>query len=248
MSTQLKKELPAHLRVPWRAWDAIVVYILPWIVLPIIVILVAAALAPYSHIIKVFVDGIQSNDIRANFALVLIDGVGELGVVYLYLKRYHVGWKDVGWRKFSPLAALALLGLMFIVFSIGVYALTTLVIFLLPAFNANQAQTNGFTTQTIVHPSLTLLALVIIPPIIEETVFRGFIFPALSKRYGLIFGAVMTSLLFGLAHLQANVSVYTFVLSLALCFMYVRLRSIVPGIGLHMLNNYLAYYALSHHL
>lgn len=244
MHKRLKKELPEHLRVPWSAAEAIIVYILPWIVLPIIVILLAAALAPYSHEIKVFIDGVQNNNIVANFELVLIDAVGELGIVYLYLKKYKVGWKEVGWRKFSPLAALGLLGLMFIVFSIGVYALTTLVTLLLPAFNANQAQTNDFTTQTITHPSLTLLALVIIPPIIEETVFRGFIFPALSKRYGLVFGAVMTSLLFGFAHLQANVSIYTFVLSLALCFMYARLKSIIPGIGLHMLNNYLAYIAI----
>ena len=230
--------------MPWMGFDAIVVYILPWIVLPIIVILVAAALAPYSDVVKSFVAGIQGNDIVANFELVLIDAVGELGIVYLYLKKYKVGWREAGWQKFSFLGALGLLGLMFIVFSIGVYALTLLVTLLVPAFNASQAQTNDFTTQTITHPSLTLLALVIIPPIIEETVFRGFIFPALSKRFGLIFGAITTSILFGFAHLQANVSIYTFVLSLALCFMYVRLKSIIPGIGLHMLNNYLAYIAI----
>ena len=240
----MKKTVPEHLNVPWKSWDAIVVYILPWIILPILVILIAAGLAPYFHEFRLFIDGIKANSIGANFVNVLIDAVGELGVVYLYLKKYHVGWKEVGWRKFSIVRAIGLLGLMFIVFSIGVYALTTLVTYLLPAFNANQAQTNDFTAQTIVHPSLTLLALVIIPPIIEETVFRGFIFPALSKRFGLIFGSVATSLLFGFAHLQANVSIYTFVLSLALCFMYVRLRSIIPGIGLHMLNNYLAYISI----
>ncbi|MEO7617313.1 MAG: CPBP family intramembrane glutamic endopeptidase [Candidatus Saccharibacteria bacterium] len=244
MHKRLTKELPEHLQVPWTAFEAIIVYILPWIVLPIIVILVAAAIAPYSHDVRLFVDGIQNNDIVANFELVLIDAVGELGIVYLYLKKYKVGWREAGWRKFSFLGALALLGLMFIVFSIGVYALTIAVSLLIPAFNANQAQTNDFTTQTITHPSLTLLALVIIPPIIEETVFRGFIFPAMSKRFGLIFGAITTSILFGLAHLQANVSIYTFVLSLVLCFMYVRLKSIIPGIGLHMLNNYLAYVAI----
>jgi membrane protease YdiL (CAAX protease family) len=140
--------------------------------------------------------------------------------------------------------ALALLGLMFLVFTIGVFALTALVALLVPAFDAGQAQTNEFTGQTASHPSLTLMALVIIPPIIEETVFRGFIFPALSRRRGLVFGAIMTSILFGLAHLQANVSIYTFVLGLVLCYMYVKLKSIVPGIILHMLNNYLAFIAL----
>ncbi len=85
----------------------------------------------------------------------------------------------------------------------------------------------------------------ILPPIIEETVFRGFIFPAFAKKWGVIWGAIASSILFGFAHLQANVGVYTFVIGLLLCFLYVRLKSIIPGIFFHMLNNYLAFVALT---
>ena len=91
-----------------------------------------------------------------------------------------------------------------------------------------------------------LVALVLLRPVVEETVFRGFIFPALSKRWGVVMGALGSSILFGIAHLQYNVSLYTIVLGLLLCFMYARLRSIWPGMVLHMLNNYLAYVALFH--
>ena len=83
----------------------------------------------------------------------------------------------------------------------------------------------------------------LVPPVLEETIFRGFIFPAISKRTGVIWGAILSSALFGLAHAQGNITVYTFVLGLVLCFMYVRLRSILPGMALHMLNNYLAFLA-----
>ena len=224
----MKKSLPDHLKVPWTAWDAVLVYILPWIVLPILLIIVMASLEGLVPIFKAFLDGLRSGSVEASFTLVLIDAVAELGLVLLYLKKYKSSWKDIGWRKFSPLHALALLGLMFIIFTVGVFALMSLVSYLLPMFNADQAQTNEFTSQTLAHPSLTLLALVIIPP----------------KKYGLIFGAIVTSILFGFAHLQANVSIYTFVLSLVLCFMYVKLRSIIPGIALHMLNNYLAFIAI----
>ena len=57
--------------------------------------------------------------------------------------------------------------------------------------------------------------------------------------------AIFSGVLFGFAHLQPNVSIYTFILGLLLCAMYVRLGSIVPGIALHMLNNYFAYVALN---
>ncbi len=116
---------------------------------------------------------------------------------------------------------------------------------LIPGFNAAQPQVNEFTQATTpASQRLSLIALVILPPMVEETVFRGFIFPALSKKKGAIVGAILTSLLFGIAHLQYNVSLYTIVLSLILCFMYYRLRSIWPGIFLHMINNYIAYMAI----
>ncbi len=243
-SSKKDRLIPDHLRVPWGVKDAIVVYILPWVVLPILIVIALSLLSPYIPLARSFLSALQANSVQANFTLVLIDAIVELVIVALYLKKYKAGWKSVGWRKFSILQAIGLVLLMLIIFTLGVAALTTLVAYLIPSFNADQAQTNEFTSQTRSHPSISLIALVILPPIIEETVFRGFIFPAMSKKYGLVFGAIVTSVLFGIAHLQANVSVYTFVLSLVLCFMYVRLRSIIPGIALHMLNNYLAFVAI----
>jgi membrane protease YdiL (CAAX protease family) len=120
-----------------------------------------------------------------------------------------------------------------------------LVSVLVPGFDPNQAQQNDLIAGAVKNPWLALISLVILPPVIEETVFRGFIFPALAKRTGLIIGAILSSALFGLAHWQANISVYTFVLGLLLCFTYVRTRSLIPGILLHMANNALAFLALT---
>lgn len=239
-----KRPLPEFLNVPWGAKEAVIVYILPWVVLPILLLLTLNALTPLVPIFGVYLDALQGSSIEASFSFVLITALFEIGLVYLYLRKFKTGWKSVGLRKFSVLKAIGLLLLMLIIFTVGVGILTALVTYLLPAFNPDQAQTNEFTEKTMTNPSLTLLALVIIPPILEEVIYRGFIFPALSKKYGIIFGAVVSSILFGLAHLQANVSIYTFVLGLVLCFMYVKLRSIVPGIALHMLNNYLAFIAI----
>lgn len=40
----------------------------------------------------------------------------------------------------------------------------------------------------------------LLAPIIEETFFRGFLFPAIKKRYGFIAGLLGSSILFGLLH------------------------------------------------
>lgn len=237
--------VPAHLRVPWGAKQALVVFLLPWVLVPLLIFVTLVILAPYVPAAAVALAALDEGTLEANFALVLIDAIAQLGIAYYYLKRYQLSWGAIGWRRFNVLRAIGLVGLMFIIFSISIYALMILISFLIPGFDANQAQTNEFTESVATNPNLVLVALVIFPPIIEELIFRGFIFPALSQRRGVVFGAVMSSALFGLAHLQPNVAIYTFLIGLVLCFMYVRLKSIVPGILLHMVNNYLAYIALA---
>jgi membrane protease YdiL (CAAX protease family) len=158
-----------------------------------------------------------------------------------YLKRYGATWRAVGWRRASVLRTLKYLGGLLLAFILLANLAFVIVKYFVPGFNADQPQTNDFIAAKDAHRGLAFLALVVLPPIFEETMFRGFMFPALSKRFGLVWGAVVSSVVFGLAHGQPNLFVYTFLLGLFLSFMYTRLGSIVPGILLHMLNNYLAF-------
>lgn len=226
--------------------QALIVFVLFWLVLPLTLIVVARGLSPYLPLAHSFLSGLLSGDINAQFVEVVLDALAGFGAIGFYLRRYKVSWHAVGWRKFNIIKAFGILALIFIAFTLGVNLLLALVSVLVPAFNANQTQANDFTgTAASSHQLIALLAVVVIPAVIEETVFRGFIFPAISGRFGLIVGAIGSSVLFGLAHLQANITIYTFLLGLLLCFMYVKLRSIFPGMALHMLNNYLAFLALT---
>ncbi len=240
-----RRPLPEHLKVPWGIVAALIVYVAAWLVLPTLLAVIVGLLSPFLTAARQLADGIINGGVVANFIFTIASATAGLGIVWLYLRRHHAGWQMVGWRRFSWRQALIYLIIIAVLFLIGIGLLLALVALLVPGFNADQSQTNEFTSQTVAHPIITLLALVILPPIIEETVFRGFIFPAFAKKLGVIWGALISSVLFGFAHLQGNVSVYTFVLGLLLCFMYVRLRSIFPGMALHMLNNYLAFIALS---
>ncbi len=245
MKLSLRRPLPHHLEVPWGVKDALVVFLGAWIALPALTIVLLRVTASFDPFAAAFIKGLQDGEIMTSFALAIIDGVGALALVMLYLRRYKAGWPAIGWRRFNPVRAIAYLLAIFIVFAVVINMVLWFVSLIDPSFQANEPQQNDFLASASSHPLIALVALVVIPPIIEETVFRGFIFPALSKRWGLILGAVGSSVLFGLAHLQANVSIYTFLLGLLLCFMYTRLKSIVPGIALHMLNNYLAFVALT---
>jgi membrane protease YdiL (CAAX protease family) len=239
-----KRLLPEFLDVPWGIKE-VIVFIVAWFGLQLVLGILLAALSHYIPAVATFLRSAQSNNVGASFALDLAGVVIGLCIVALYLRHFGVTWQAVGWRKVGVLRALQYLFGILIVFFIAANLALLLVKVLIPGFDANQAQTNDFTTATQTHRSLALIALVLLPPIFEETIFRGFLFPALAKRTGAIWGAVISSAIFGAAHGQANLFVYTFVLGMLLCFMYYRLRSIVPGILLHMLNNYLAFLAIS---
>jgi membrane protease YdiL (CAAX protease family) len=231
--------------VPWNTWQALSVFLLPWVVIPLALVLGLMAVAPHYSLANQLLDLIQANDVKASFGLVIIDALCSLGLIAYFLHRYHVGWSVLGLRRFSLAKTLLYIVGLIAAFLLLIGLLDALVQLLVPSYNPDQEQVNEFIGVAPNLHLLSLLALVVLPPLVEEPVFRGFVFPAFAKRFGLVGGAIISSLLFGLAHLQANVSVYTFVIGLLLCFLYVRLGSIIPGIALHMLNNYLAFMALS---
>lgn len=237
---------PVNLRqVPWKPYQALLVFVLPFVVLPVLALISLGILAIFYPPIDSYLQMIDAGDPRASFTLVIFDALMSYILIGFYLKKYNASWRDLGFRKFSVVKAIATVALMLVVFIVGIELIYQLVQYLLPGFDPNQAQENEFTVAVPEFKLFSLLALVIFPPLVEEAIFRGFMFPAFSKRLGLIGGAIASSILFGLAHMQANIIVYTFFIGLVLCFLYARTRSIIPGIILHMVNNYIAYMAIS---
>lgn len=232
-------------QVPWKPYQALLVFVLPFVVLPVLALISLGILSNFYPPINTYLDLLDAGDPKASFSLVIFDALMSYFLIGYYLKKYNASWRDLGFRSFSIIRAILTVALMLIFFVIGIELIYQLVQYLIPGFDPNQAQENEFTTAAPEFKLFSLLALVIFPPLVEEAIFRGFMFPAFSKRLGLIGGAIGSSVLFGLAHMQANIAVYTFFIGLVLCFLYARTKSIIPGIVLHMINNYLAYMAIS---
>ena len=239
-----KRELPEYLRVPWSIRD-VLLFIVAWFGLQVGLGIALTLLAYRVPAVANFMAGVKSGDFGASFTLNLIGVILGLVLVAVIVRHYHASWATLGWRRVGIGRTIGYLIGILVVFLVLAQAALMLVKLLVPQFDANQPQTNEITQAVGSHRSLALVALVLLPPIFEETIFRGFIFPALAKRIGVMGGAIISSMVFGIAHGQVNLFIYTTILGLLLCFMYVRLRSIVPGILLHMLNNYLAFLALS---
>lgn len=179
-----------------------------------------------------------------NYQLALFISINVLvlfAIVATVLRLSGLSWRHIGWvwPKFKQL--LQVLPALVIYFTVSL-SLVALASVLLPSFDANQAQDVGFKDFKL---SLELLAgfvsLVIITPLFEETIFRGVLFKGLRYRLPFWLSAVVSSLVFAVAHGQWNVAIDTFAMGVTAAFLLERSGSIFTSILLHALKNGLAF-------
>jgi membrane protease YdiL (CAAX protease family) len=84
--------------------------------------------------------------------------------------------------------------------------------------------------------ALYLVRIVLLPSVLEELFFRGVIMQSL-RRFGDSFALVCSSVVFGLAHLNAAQGVSAFFIALAIGFFVLRTGSILTGVIIHFVNN-----------
>ena len=90
---------------------------------------------------------------------------------------------------------------------------------------------NGFWGNVIYFVSIA-----IVPPIIEEFIFRGAILGSLRK-HGDAFAVIVSAVLFGFMHANFIQTPVTFLTGLILGYLTVKTNSIIPAIILHFVNN-----------
>ena len=87
---------------------------------------------------------------------------------------------------------------------------------------------------------LSLLVSLLVAPIVEETLFRGLLYPMLRKKTGAVVAAVLSSLLFAAMHGNAVQAVAVIPLGLVLALVAERTRRIWPCVVLHLAYNFAA--------
>ena len=96
----------------------------------------------------------------------------------------------------------------------------------------------GDMLQLMVTNPWGVLAVSIVGPIGEEVVFRGGALQQLMDHgWSPVSSIVVSALLFGIAHMNPVQIFFASILGLFLGWVYVRTKSLIPCIGLHILNN-----------
>jgi len=90
---------------------------------------------------------------------------------------------------------------------------------------------------------------VVLPPLGEETLIRGYLYSGLRQTWRFLPALVITSLMFGLAHLEFGsggplvwaAAIDTAILSIVLCYLREKSGALYAGILVHMMNNLIAF-------
>lgn len=252
MSDASSKTKTAPTKAPWNVSRAVIGATLAYLLaqtLAGILLLAYPDLAGWS---TARTDDWLNNSIAAQFWYTVIAEAITLGVLWLFWQPYAVAvvrralglaklpkWRDVGF---------AILG--FATYLV-VYAVILNIINTLVPVDVNQDQAVGFHNANGFGLVLAFISLVILPPIIEEITFRGFLYSGLRRNMGIVSATLITSVLFGLPHLLTGkegilwvAMIDTFALSLILCFLREKTGSLYASILVHALKNTVAFGAI----
>jgi len=194
------------------------------------------------------------------------EGLATVSLLALAVSLLAIVWplgRGVSWQQLrQDLGWTAGRGLLREVFAgIGAYAMAiplVIVAILLTSVAVGMGGNGAESGQMPVHPlaewiaegswwdrvQLVLLAC-LAAPIVEETMFRGFLYRhlreatgSMSRRAGVLLSAIVTSLLFAVVHPQGLLAAPAIVgIALALAFMREWRKTLLPSILAHALNN-----------
>ena len=184
-----------------------------------------------------------------NYALMITLTILVPAKILKKIKFTKTNRQELGLENLPTWIDIGLAPVGFIAYTILAAAIVAVFSTIFPWFDASEIQDTGFNNfANNLDKVIAFFALVVIAPIAEEIIFRGWLYGKLRQiipqKISIPLSMLIVSILFGLVHLQWNVGVNVFCLSLILCAMREVTGTIYSGIFLHMLKNGIAFYLL----
>jgi membrane protease YdiL (CAAX protease family) len=236
----------------WGPAAAIIVVALSYIFSQIIAALIVGIYPILRHWNSKQANNWLTNSIFALFWLTLIiEGLVVTSVV-LFLRHRKSNVASIGLKGRLGLSDIGYIlsgyFVYFIISSIAIFGAHHAI----PSINISEKQNIGFSTSTTgSYLILVFVSLVILPPIAEEILFRGFLYTGLKTKLPKVAAAILVSLIFASLHLLEGsngllwvAGLDIFILSLALVYVREKTGKLWASMGIHMIKNFVAFLAL----
>lgn len=204
-----------------------------------------ALFAPWFLLTPLFAAVFPYMPVGSNVKVALATGVAMVagfGIIAAALMAYNRTFKDIGVGKLrlkhAGYAFVALL--LYIATSLTLHTVVQAVFG--EHFKADEVQDLGYSSALQgFELAAAFVCLVVIAPITEEIIFRGFMFKGIRRHLPFVVTALAVSGIFGLVHGQWNVGLDVFAMSMISCYLVEKTRSLWPSIFLHVLKNGVAF-------
>jgi membrane protease YdiL (CAAX protease family) len=192
------KQLPDDLRVPWDWLDLFILVMLALGGTFVFLILIMMVLSLF---------GIKPAQLQKNpdewtfvavFSQILLD-LALLGYLaaQMRLRFRKPFWRTIGWRPLPGGAARGTLAFALICGGVLLAALVSAGSALFPPKGPLPIEKILLARPTAL---LFMVTAVLVAPVVEETIFRGYLYPVVARAFGVGTGIVITGALFGLLH------------------------------------------------
>lgn len=168
-------------------------------------------------------------------------------LVPYYVKKTKISRAELGLKGLPTWTDILLSPAGFIVYMIIAMIFMLITTVAMPWVDTNQAQDIGIARDSLIGFSDYLFAfitLVVVAPIVEEVMFRGFLYGKIRKHTGAVIATIIVSVVFGAMHGQWNAAINICAMSIVMCFLREVTGTIYSGILLHMIKNGIAFYLL----
>ena len=233
--------VPEDILVPW-GWTDLVLFVVfavaGFILISLFVGLVLSMSGANFH-------RIQNNPHDVNLLCIVIQVLVDLGLLaYLAAQmrlRFHSPfWRTIGWRK-PDTGRIPLLA-FYSSLILGGFFLSIIVSLGSSLFPPQKNLPIETLFQDRYATVLFMSVAVLLAPIVEETIFRGYIYPVVARSFGKLWGILATGTLFGLLHASqlwggwSQIALLVFV-GVVLTFARALSRTVVASFVIHTSYN-----------
>ena len=193
------QQYPEDLRVPWSWPDLlllIAVTLLGTFVISILLVGIFAAfgMTPTS---------LQNSSNNKSLFLIVNQAILSLGLLAYLAAQIRVRfqspfWRTIGWRSLQT--GTIPRRIVYLSLILGGFSLSLLVQLASAALQTKAKLPIQEYFQDPRSALLLMLMSILLAPLVEETIFRGYLYPVLARSFGVGAGVVITGTLFGLLH------------------------------------------------
>ena len=211
------------------------------------VVLFLAELAVAFVMVRVLPEESLSSNVTNSVYQVIVYALSMVVIILVPWKLLYAktSRNQLGMHGMPTWTDILLAPIGFIVVMILAGILMAIMMAILPGVDWEQTQEVGYHNLFLASDFfLAFACLVVLAPICEEIIFRGWLYGKLRFRMPAVPAIIITSLLFGIMHGQLNVGVTVFAMSVGMCIMRELTGTIWSGVLLHMIKNGIAFYFL----